>query len=147
MAADLRSCMARPLRSNQDCTGRGLLDNWGPGAVRDPPGKAVGPQHRVGGQRRAHPSLPVSPRRRVRHHRAPQCRRRGVRRPTKVGATARVRPSKPVAGEFMATVTVVDRVFDAASGTFGVLLEMPNPDDALPAGHRCQVVFDPPKSD
>jgi RND family efflux transporter MFP subunit len=41
-----------------------------------------------------------------------------------------------------AQVTVVDRVFDAASGTFGVRLELPNPDNQIPAGQRCQVLFD-----
>jgi RND family efflux transporter MFP subunit len=41
-----------------------------------------------------------------------------------------------------AAVTVVDKVFDAASGTFGVRLELPNPDDQIPAGQRCQVDFD-----
>jgi hypothetical protein len=35
----------------------------------------------------------------------------------------------------------VDRVIDAASGTFGVRLTMPNPDGALPAGLKCTVVF------
>lgn len=43
-----------------------------------------------------------------------------------------------------AKVTVVDKVFDAASGTFGVRLELPNPDDLIPAGQRCQVEFDVP---
>ena len=60
----------------------------------------------------------------------------------KVGAKARVRPAQPVTGEFEATVLVVDRVFDAASGTFGVLLELPNPGGTLPAGHRCKLTFD-----
>lgn len=43
-----------------------------------------------------------------------------------------------------APVTVVDHVFDAASGTFGVRLELPNPSDNIPAGQRCQVFFDVP---
>jgi hypothetical protein len=38
-------------------------------------------------------------------------------------------------------VTVVDRVFDAASSTFGVRLELPNPDYSLPAGLRCRIRF------
>lgn len=38
-----------------------------------------------------------------------------------------------------ATVKTVDRVIDAASNTFRVRLELPNPDNALPAGLRCQV--------
>ena len=35
------------------------------------------------------------------------------------------------AGRHSATVKVVDRVFDAASGTFGVQLELPNPGSKL----------------
>ena len=59
-----------------------------------------------------------------------------------VGMRATVRPEEPVGGELSATVTVVDRVFDAASGTFGVRLELPNPDLRIPAGLRCMVSFE-----
>jgi RND family efflux transporter MFP subunit len=45
-------------------------------------------------------------------------------------------------GRHAATVRVVDTVFDAASATFGVRLELPNPGGRLPAGLRCQVEFD-----
>ena len=41
----------------------------------------------------------------------------------------------------VAAVTIVDQVIDAASGTFGVQLELPNPDHAIPAGLHCQVRF------
>jgi multidrug efflux pump subunit AcrA (membrane-fusion protein) len=41
----------------------------------------------------------------------------------------------------VASVTIVDRVIDAASGTFGVRLELPNPDHAIPGGLHCQVRF------
>ncbi len=41
----------------------------------------------------------------------------------------------------LASVTIVDRVLDAASGTFGVRLELPNPDYATPGGLHCQVRF------
>ena len=58
------------------------------------------------------------------------------------GDAAVVRPAAPVEGAFEAEVDVVDRVFDAASGTFGVRLVLPNPDGALPGGHRCEVEFD-----
>ena len=34
-----------------------------------------------------------------------------------------------------------DRVVDAASGTFGVRLELPNPGYRLPAGLKCKVRF------
>ena len=44
-------------------------------------------------------------------------------------------------GSYTATVKVVDRVIDAASGTFGVRLELPNPGNKIPAGIRCNVRF------
>ncbi|MDB5978256.1 MAG: efflux transporter periplasmic adaptor subunit [Nevskia sp.] len=56
------------------------------------------------------------------------------------GMTARIVP-EGVGGSYTATVKVVDRVFDAASGTFGVRLELPNPKGGLPGGVRCQVEF------
>jgi hypothetical protein len=37
---------------------------------------------------------------------------------------------------------IVDRVVDAASGTFGVRLELSNSDLRLPAGRKCNVTFD-----
>lgn len=54
------------------------------------------------------------------------------------GQTAVVVPEVPL-GELQATVTVVDRVADAASSTFGVRLEIPNPDHRIPAGLKCTV--------
>lgn len=57
------------------------------------------------------------------------------------GMRGEVYPEEPVGSRYIATVTVVDRVFDAASGTIGVRLEVPNPDYALPAGLKCQVRF------
>jgi RND family efflux transporter MFP subunit len=57
------------------------------------------------------------------------------------GATADVAIADPVGVTVPATVKIVDQVFDSASGTFGVRLELPNPDDKLPAGLRCQVTF------
>lgn len=41
----------------------------------------------------------------------------------------------------VAQVKLVDRVIDAASGTFEVRLELPNPDGAIPGGLNCQVRF------
>ncbi len=38
-----------------------------------------------------------------------------------------------------ARVKVVDELIDAASSTYGVLLELPNPDHELPAGARCEL--------
>jgi RND family efflux transporter MFP subunit len=57
------------------------------------------------------------------------------------GATARVFPQEPVGGSYAAKVTVVDKVVDAASGTFGVRLEMPNPEYRISAGIKCSVEF------
>ncbi len=57
------------------------------------------------------------------------------------GMVADVTPQAPVNGQYQARVTVVDRVFDPASGTFGVRLELPNPDFELPAGLRCEIRF------
>ena len=59
----------------------------------------------------------------------------------KVGDEAEVDPRGPVSGTYPAKVSVVDRVVDAASGTFRVRLELPNPDYRLPAGIRCSVNF------
>lgn len=50
-----------------------------------------------------------------------------------------VRPEAPVGGSHEARVIVVDRVLDAGSGTFGVRLELPNANGAIPAGVRCRV--------
>ena len=57
------------------------------------------------------------------------------------GETAIVEPEAPIGGLYEATVTVVDRVLDAASGTFGVRLRLPNPELQLPAGLKCKIRF------
>jgi RND family efflux transporter MFP subunit len=57
------------------------------------------------------------------------------------GMKGEVLPEAPVGGSYTAEVTVVDKVIDAASGTFGVRLELPNPTYALPAGLKCRVKF------
>lgn len=59
----------------------------------------------------------------------------------RVGMTAEVRPEEPIGGKYTATISVVDQVFDAASGTIGVRLDLPNPDHMLPAGLKCQAHF------
>lgn len=59
----------------------------------------------------------------------------------KVGGRATVRVAVPVQVNAAATVRVVDRVLDAASGTFGVRLEVPNPQMAIPAGVQCRAEF------
>ena len=59
----------------------------------------------------------------------------------KVGMQAEVQPEAPVSGVYKAKVKIVDQVIDAASGTFGVRLELPNPEYRLPAGLKCRVTF------
>ena len=59
----------------------------------------------------------------------------------KVDMEATVRPESPIGGLYKAKVIVVDRVVHAASGTFGVRLELPNPDYQLPPGLKCKVIF------
>lgn len=58
----------------------------------------------------------------------------------KVGMKGIVVPDV-LGGKYPAKVTVVDPVLDAASGTLGVELELPNDDGALPGGLRCSVQF------
>ena len=57
------------------------------------------------------------------------------------GMAAKVRPEHPGTERYDASVIIVDRVIDAASGTFGVRLELANPDRLLPAGLKCTVRF------
>jgi membrane fusion protein, multidrug efflux system len=59
-----------------------------------------------------------------------------------LGNTATVTIEKPLGTTHSATVTVVDPVVDAASGTFGVRLSLPNANYKIPAGLRCQLQFD-----
>ena len=59
----------------------------------------------------------------------------------KTGQRARVLPEQPVGGNHGAVVEVVDSTLDAASGTFGVRLRLPNPGGRIPAGVKCRVTF------
>jgi RND family efflux transporter MFP subunit len=59
----------------------------------------------------------------------------------KQGQKARVTPEAPVGGSYDTTVKLVDKVIDAASGTFGVRLELRNEKRVIPAGVRCRVQF------
>ena len=61
------------------------------------------------------------------------------------GMQAEVIATAGASGKHLATVERVDRVADAASGTYGVRLSLPNPDYKIPAGLRCQVGFLPAK--
>lgn len=59
----------------------------------------------------------------------------------KHGMAIQVTPEIPAGSRHPATVKVIDRVLDAASGTFGVRLELPNPGRKIPGGIRCRAVF------
>ncbi len=59
------------------------------------------------------------------------------------GMTAQVQPELDIYPSKLAVVTLVDRVIDAASNTYGIRLELPNPDLTLPGGLKCRVVFKP----
>lgn len=58
-----------------------------------------------------------------------------------VGGPAEVVPEEPIGGRHEARIAVIDRVLDAASGTFGVRLELPNAKQRIPAGIRCKARF------
>lgn len=59
----------------------------------------------------------------------------------KPGMTVDVTSEIPAGARHKAKVKLIDRVLDAASGTFGVRLELPNPQFTLPAGVRCKANF------
>lgn len=60
----------------------------------------------------------------------------------KAGMNARVTPELAGAQETVAKVARVDAVVDAASNTFRIRLELPNPGSQIPSGLRCQVQFE-----
>jgi RND family efflux transporter MFP subunit len=59
----------------------------------------------------------------------------------RTGMKGTVVPERPIEGQYEARVKVVDRTVDAASGTFGARLELPNPSATIPAGVKCKVRF------
>ena len=59
------------------------------------------------------------------------------------GMRAEVRAEHDPDTVHRATVNVVDRIGDAASGTFGVRFALPNPDRHIPAGLKCTLRFVP----
>ena len=56
-----------------------------------------------------------------------------------MGGSVSLEPFFP--GHHRARVVVVDKLIDAASGTLGVRLQLPNPNNKIPAGIKCSVVF------
>jgi RND family efflux transporter MFP subunit len=59
----------------------------------------------------------------------------------KPGMEIEVIPEIPAGSRHSATVKVIDRLLDAASGTFGVRLELANRAHRIPAGIRCSARF------
>lgn len=59
----------------------------------------------------------------------------------KPGQRAYVLPEAPVGGKYTAKVEIVDQMVDAASGTFGVRMTLPNPERKIPAGLKCRARF------
>ncbi|MFO8048388.1 MAG: efflux RND transporter periplasmic adaptor subunit [Desulfosudaceae bacterium] len=57
------------------------------------------------------------------------------------GMTAQIMPQEPLEGKYQGRVVIVDEVIDAASGTFGIRVKLPNPGHRLPAGVNCRVRF------
>ena len=60
----------------------------------------------------------------------------------KTGMKAEVRPEGSGHTTYSAKVTIVNPVVNSASGTFGVRLEMPNPNNLIPSGLACTVNFE-----
>jgi RND family efflux transporter MFP subunit len=59
----------------------------------------------------------------------------------RLGTEINVTPEMPAGPAHRAKVKVIDRVLDAASGTFGVRLELPNPQRKILGGIRCRAAF------
>ena len=57
----------------------------------------------------------------------------------KKGMRGKVKVLAPKSKTYNASVTLIDQVIDAASGTIRVRLALPNPENAIPAGRRCYV--------
>jgi RND family efflux transporter MFP subunit len=59
----------------------------------------------------------------------------------RIGMIGNVTLQQPLGTMHEARVVVADQILDAASGTFGVRLELPNGDLSIPAGLRCKIRF------
>ena len=57
----------------------------------------------------------------------------------KRGTVAEAEAQAPSKSRHKASVQIVDKVVDSASGTFGVRLELPNPNGNILAGVKCKV--------
>jgi len=59
----------------------------------------------------------------------------------KIGQAVTVTPEAPFQRAITARIRTVDRVVDAAAGTFGIVADLDNSRQQLPAGLRCRVRF------
>lgn len=59
----------------------------------------------------------------------------------KPGHVGKVMPEPPFTRELTVRIKTVDRVIDAAAGTFGVVAELDNRQQALPGGIRCKLLL------
>jgi RND family efflux transporter MFP subunit len=59
----------------------------------------------------------------------------------KPGMKVEVEPELPVGGHYLGNIIIIDRIVNAASGTFGVFLEVANPKLDVPAGVKCKSQF------
>ena len=62
-------------------------------------------------------------------------------RKVSLGMTTQVYPEMPIGGSYSAKVKIVDKLIDAASGTFAAFLEMRNPRLSIPVGVKCKAEF------
>lgn len=62
----------------------------------------------------------------------------GMLRP---GMNATIIPEKPMEKVLVGKIIIVDRIVDAASGTFGIRIKLPNPNGDIPPGLKCKVII------
>lgn len=58
-----------------------------------------------------------------------------------VGMLAEISPEIQGKGKYSAKIRSIDRIIDAASGTFVVSLDLPNPKMEIPSGIKCRAAF------
>lgn len=61
----------------------------------------------------------------------------------KLGDIAEIQPENPIGGSYKIPVTLVDKIVDSASGTFGVRLALANSKLTIPPGIKCTANFNP----
>ncbi len=59
----------------------------------------------------------------------------------KMGMKVNINPEIPLGSQYQGQVNIIDRIVDAASGTLGVFVKIPNSDLTIPAGVKCTAEF------